>query len=273
VITGSIINRSITGVYSRGMEGSAGCLSSPQQQMQPEREMMGEKVLAQPDAMDCILVPPLDTEAVQVMGQAARFHNDGFLKLCDVFDLEELRRLHDVAMNNYYEVMSLIKGNGLEIGIGIKNGYKDIVQRHPHRFEMPYKMDSEEFSVITRNEHIMGLVKEILGDDATVINKSLLISLPGAEDQAWHTDGPHVNVVKYMPCHCLNVFVPLVDVDMTNGPTEFRPESQVITRDLSKQFLAAFMSKKLRTPTAPCINVGSAVMVSVLICADVHRLS
>jgi hypothetical protein len=85
------------------------------------------------------------------------------------------------------------------------------------------------------------------------------------QDQAWHIDGPHVNITKHEPCHCLNVFVPLINVDMTNGPTEFRPESQFITRDLSKQYLAAFLTKKLKPPVVPCLDMGSAVMVTRLV--------
>ena len=82
-----------------------------------------------------------------------------------------------------------------------------------------------------------------------------LFSLPGANEQLWHTDGEHLyssegeefscwgnNVDEndkvdffdrtskaqggsaynqVLPAHCINVFVPLVDVDATNGATEF----------------------------------------------------
>ena len=82
-----------------------------------------------------------------------------------------------------------------------------------------------------------------------------LFSLPGANEQLWHTDGEHLfssegeefscwgingeksNKVDFfdrtskaqvgaannqiLPAHCINVFVPLVDVDATNGATEF----------------------------------------------------
>ena len=78
-----------------------------------------------------------------------------------------------------------------------------------------------------------------------------LFSLAGANEQLWHTDGEHLfsseNQFKcwgkdgnssetsffnedikgkrvpadILPAHCINVFVPLVDVDATNGATEF----------------------------------------------------
>jgi ectoine hydroxylase-related dioxygenase (phytanoyl-CoA dioxygenase family) len=40
-------------------------------------------------------------------------------------------------------------------------------------------------------------------------------ALPGAPDQFWHRDGPERGM--------FNVFVPLVQVNAVNGPTEFQP--------------------------------------------------
>ena len=42
--------------------------------------------------------------------------------------------------------------------------------------------------------------------------------------QPFHSDGPHLHK-NYLPCHALNVFVPLSDLRLANGPTEFIPES------------------------------------------------
>ena len=84
-------------------------------------------------------------------------------------------------MNNFREIIALIQDNHLEIGIGIKHGYRDIVQRHKNRYEMPHKMDTAEFEIILHNNTIMQTVKRILGEDAVIINKSLLVSVPGAE--------------------------------------------------------------------------------------------
>ena len=106
----------------------------------------------------------------------------------------------------------------------------------------------------------MKVVRGVLGKDCVVINKSLVVSLPGAETQAWHSDGPHLDLGKDLPCHCLNVFVPLVDVDMTNGPTEMRPGSVSLTRDLKKAYMRAFLTKKLRPVDCPTLKKGSVLM-------------
>jgi ectoine hydroxylase-related dioxygenase (phytanoyl-CoA dioxygenase family) len=88
---------------------------------------------------------------------------------------------------------------------------------------MPYKMDNAMIDQVKQNATIGAVVRGILGEDATVINQSAIINMPGADAQAWHVDGAHVSTSKHLPCHVLNVFVPLVDMQLELGPTEFRP--------------------------------------------------
>lgn len=157
--------------------------------------------------------------------------------------------------------MDIIRDRELDFGIGAKNGFSEIVQRHERRFEVPYKMKS-----ILETTEIFQLVSpyaySILGEDAHVVNCSLVISLPGSNHQAWHVDGPHLSTEKYLPCHCLNIFIPLIDMTMELGPTEFRPCSQFLTRNLSKMYMAAFMKKQLEKVEAPIVKKGSILLVS-----------
>ena len=164
-------------------------------------------------------------------------------------------------MANYEELRELLTARGLTLGIGIKHGYKEIVQRHLHRFEVPYKMDTEKVSsAVLGCARLMSVVRAILGEDCITANKSIVLSLPGAEDQTWHVDGGHLSMTEDLPCHCLNVFIPLVDVQHEDGPTEIRPGSHFLTRDLKRQYLAAFMTKKLRKTEAPCLKRGGALL-------------
>jgi len=70
-----------------------------------------------------------------------------------------------------------------------------------------------------------------------------MLALPGAVEQAWHSDCQHLftsepdfqitgekssffenngnATTSILPCHYLNVFIPLVDVNADNGGTEF----------------------------------------------------
>ena len=156
--------------------------------------------------------------------------------------------------------MGQISERQLDFGIGAKCGYKEIVQRHENRFEVPYNMQK-----VLDCTNIFQLVTPyafaILGPDAHIVNCSLVISESGSTNQSWHVDGPHLSTEKYLPCHCLNVFIPLVDMTMELGPTEFRPCSQHLTRNLSKMYLAAFLKKRLEKTEAPVLNKGSMLLV------------
>ena len=192
---------------------------------------------------------------------AATFAADGFLVLEGVLapEIVEVLRLEGLA--HWEELLALLADRGLPLGIGIKEGYREVVQRHPHRYEVPYKMDSATFeSAVLGSALLMKTVHAILGDDCHIVNKSLLMSLPGAEDQSWHVDGGHLSLTEDLPCHCMNVFLPLIDVQREHGPTELRLGSQWLTRDLKKQYMRAFLTKKLRGTSAPCLSAGSALL-------------
>lgn len=195
-----------------------------------------------------------------ISSQALTFDERGFLVIPDIFTSNEINSMQLVAMDNFDAINSSIEKKNILLGIGIKEGYKEIVQRHLKRFEMPFRMDNDTFDMAACNPIILGIVTRILGEGHKIINRSLVISLPGALDQSWHSDGPHLSVTTDLPCHCLNVFIPLVDVDMINGPTAFRPESCYYTRDLSKLYMKAFMKKTLKPIESPCLKKGSILM-------------
>jgi ectoine hydroxylase-related dioxygenase (phytanoyl-CoA dioxygenase family) len=77
-----------------------------------------------------------------------------------------------------------------------------------------------------------------------------------------HSDGPHMSLTSDLPCHCLNIFIPLIDIDEYNGPTEIKPGSHHYTRDLAKSMLIALIKKQIRPSIAPCLTKGSALLVS-----------
>ena len=189
------------------------------------------------------------------------FHRDGFVTLKGVFDPVDVETFGEKAMACFHEVLDLhIFGKGRTIGIGIKHGYKEIVQRHERRYEMPYKMSEIGALNFSTNPQIQELVTGILGSSHHVVNVSLVVSAPGARDQGWHADGPHVSVSKHLPCHVLNLFIPLVDVYLSNGPTSFRPGSHYLTIDLQKRFLLAAIKKELRPIETPCLKKGSVLL-------------
>ena len=98
--------------------------------------------------------------------------------------------------------------------------------------------------------------------DVTICNLSFVVSTPGAPAQAWHADGGHVDLQHHLPCHVLNVFLPLYDYSTSWdwGPTELRPGSHYYTRNLAPLMLAAKCRQTLRPTVAPLLAQGNALI-------------
>jgi len=96
--------------------------------------------------------------------------------------------------------------------------------------------------------------------DYYICNLSLLVATPGCPTQSWHADGGHTSLTKHEPCHVFNVFIPLVDVPLSMGPTELRPGTHYHTRNLTSMMLLAKARKTLRSPVTPELQMGDALM-------------
>ena len=192
-----------------------------------------------------------------------QFHKKGFCIFDNIFESYDIDRLKTMALNNFEEVLDIIKTTNLDFGVGLKQGYDEIVQRQEGRYEVPYKM-KDIFREISESSQLLDIIHALLGPEVIVANESLIISMPGTTEQAWHADGPHMSVSEHLPVHCLNVFIPLVDVTLDVGPTEFRPASHYMTRDLKNMFLRAALKKELLPNEKPLMKKGSALLVSLI---------
>jgi ectoine hydroxylase-related dioxygenase (phytanoyl-CoA dioxygenase family) len=252
---------------------------------------------------------------------ADAFHRDGFVVLRDVLSEAFVRAARERAERNFAECRATIASKGLHFGLHAKNGFKEIVERNPGRFEVPYRMDEQldnpfaDRAELLDNPRLIAVMDAILGNNAPssaagegkggakdqeegapsvssssssssscngsgggggdwsgggmaeptnngwrLLGRSVVMSLPGAAEQQWHVDGAHVDVATHRPCHVLNVFFPLVDITPENGPTEVRPGSHYLSRDLAKMMLLAKLRKTLRAPLSPLVPAGSALV-------------
>lgn len=112
------------------------------------------------------------------------------------------------------------------------------------------EFDTTKFAFLNSQATWMPTVKAILGDDCDCIYKGVMLSLPGSFPQPWHQDGPHLSEKKHLSAHCLNVFVPLVDLTTANGPTEFVPTTQVLGKFDAPE-----------NPVAVCASAGDVVLM------------
>jgi hypothetical protein len=107
------------------------------------------------------------------------FHENGFCVLENFFPNENYELLKNNCLQNFYDIQEIITERGLKFGVGLKNGYDEIVQRHPGRYEVTYQMKNI-FQSMSNNSRLLELIHGILGEEIVIANESLLISESGA---------------------------------------------------------------------------------------------
>ena len=161
--------------------------------------------------------------------------------------VEKSKKLCFNAWEDAMERGKIIKGH--EIKVGKDQGFKEIVMRAPGRYDMQWKIDGDPHFLNQENilSKFLPFVHEVLGGEkmTKMDFNGCLFSLPGAKEQLWHVDGEHLftsednfklcgnedaeffnkhsssSSSSILPAHCLNIFIPLVDVESNNGGTEF----------------------------------------------------
>lgn len=151
-------------------------------------------------------------------------------------------------------------GGKYVLGLGAKHGFREIVMRSPGRYELSllHCPQDEIPSISCFLKPLESLLGKLLcstntysscsDKDLKLCHLSLLVATPGSSEQKWHADGSHVSISEHLPCHCYNVFIPLQDVPLQLGPTEFRPQGHFLTRNLGPMLLTAKCRKTLRPP-------------------------
>jgi hypothetical protein len=156
------------------------------------------------------------------------------------------------------------------INEGIANEYREFPQQLDPMQPQPQPQQEEQFSQDhLQIQKLLHLINTIFNEPQTnpnttkgfrLIHFSLLLSTPGSQTQSWHADGGHIHLQSHAPPHCLNVFVPLVDLCPSLGPTELRPKSHYYTRDLTKMVLGAMARKEWETAVMPVLRRGEALL-------------
>lgn len=209
------------------------------------------------------------------------FEKDGFLCFTKAIPQDHLNEWQTFASTYFDQCFRQLYENGntqfpshrmqtdkgetrYALGVGVKHGFREIVMRSPGRYEMSLLECSQSPSIDLIKERLYPLVPNILGannwDDISLCHLSLLVSTAGAPEQSWHADGGHASLTEHLPCHVANIFIPLVDVPLQLGPTEFRPGSHVYTRNLAPLMLAAHARKQLRATQTPELQVGDVLV-------------
>mmetsp|Transcript_20032 Transcript_20032/g.30698 ORF Transcript_20032/g.30698 Transcript_20032/m.30698 type:complete len:303 (-) Transcript_20032:1469-2377(-) len=221
------------------------------------------------------------------------FEKDGFICLSSLIDKEGASHIRAGAEQSLQDCWTILHANGhtkfpheyrtlvatndddknggpgtakeYALGRGVKHGFKEIVMRHYGRYEMTYKCDQQNLiSSIDDcccSPYLANVLDSIFHNEKYYMcSMSIVMASAGAAEQQWHQDGPHLDIARHQPCHCLNVFIPLMDVTLCHGPTELRPGTHYYTRNLASMMLAARAKKTLRDPVLPLLHAGDALI-------------
>ena len=136
---------------------------------------------------------------------------------------EQINLCYTTCLSHFETIINTVRARDLHHQLA-DGGFDLLRERGRGRYDMTIPaFDSKSFSFLTSpNAFWMPVVREVLGGkEVTLVHKGCFLGLPGAEVQVYHQDGLHLNKKVQKPCHAVNVFIPLVDLTMKNGPTEF----------------------------------------------------
>jgi Phytanoyl-CoA dioxygenase (PhyH) len=149
------------------------------------------------------------------------------------------------------------------MGEGREQGYKEIIMHNPGRYEISLSRIGSQVTADPLLEQLRAVIPSLLGQDfgnmtGVNLHMSLIMATSNAAEESWHVDGEHLDMAEHQRVHCLNVFVPLVDVTDRRGPIEVYPASHKVTRQESPMKID---TKALKAPFAPTLKVGDILVV------------
>eukprot|EP00056_Hartaetosiga_gracilis_P001274 m.43903 g.43903 ORF g.43903 m.43903 type:complete len:375 (-) comp10571_c0_seq1:121-1245(-) len=178
-----------------------------------------------PPAQDAISVDITDMETTIPM-----LHKHGIVIAKNAIPLVQITRCLEEANEHISVADENLLAKGVKIG---KEDFrfKEMSSRENHRFDL--LVPKERFvgiNTLAKEGAWVPLMKSMLGDDVTC-DVSLVYSRPGAREQTWHADGPHLGKTAdwtgegedkpFAVC----VFMPLITLNKTVGFTQFWPGS------------------------------------------------
>lgn len=170
----------------------------------------------------------------QISALLGELRRDGYVFLSQFCEGDLLSRLRRVGLQQYSARREALGEQ--PIGIGSAEGYVEIVQRSPGRWDVPIALDA--FGLKNEDLSWWPLVAAVLGDDAESSFCGVVSSEPGSPAQFWHADSPH-ETADHRDAHALNVMVALHELPLAMGPTECARGSHVLTNHLFNRSLVA----------------------------------
>jgi len=178
------------------------------------------------------------------------FHLEGYCELSDGLTGPQVEKCVRKILEEYNKNMYTITVMGLHQDF-TDVGFTTFKLRNAGRYDLMIQdfITDPAFSFLQSDAPWMPLVREILGDDCVHLHTGCMFSLPGSEQQKLHSDGDHARQDIHESPHCLNVFVPLVDLFQAIGATELVPRSHFV-----------YNYDCRATPVLPCPKAGEVLL-------------
>ena len=167
----------------------------------------------------------------------AQFASLGVCALPGAVSLARVGRARDAALTYFADVTHTVTQLGLEETLQA-GGFATFKSRDRGRFDMVVPAFVDAF--VEREKGLdflrddcekacpwLAAVRALLSPNARLCHVGVILALCDSATQKWHSDGDHCHDELQLPPHALNVFVPLVDVTLANGATEFLPGSHL----------------------------------------------
>jgi len=247
------------------VEVDGAAASPPLGSQQTETNNCGSVVSASPTpnaaaaTETCAVVDPATptTTTTTVVAAAKRTYDRNYAKKLSEFSRsrkwclneEQIKMCYDAGMEHYDQVMRTVTARDLMREL--QDGFDLLRERGHGRFDMELPVfESPDFQFMNsiKTAPWMPVVREILGKDVVLIHKGMFLSMPGSAKQNYHQDGPHLTTQYQKPCHAINVFVPLVDLTIDNGPTEFCLGSHILGHEEFDEDFVEIPTVKAGTP-------------------------
>ena len=153
--------------------------------------------------------------------------HSGVVCLPDALSGPLLEECQAHASRNFAEVISRYESTYPRA----HGGFAELCAREGGRYDMRHKMLQHPFNSaeLVYNPSWYPVVAKALGEPLTLLYSGVMFAraLQDAEPQGWHADGEQLCPDVGLPPHCLNVFVPLVELTPENGSTEFCPGTHI----------------------------------------------
>ena len=156
--------------------------------------------------------------------------------------------------------------------------YHEVASRCLGRLDIRHGMDQKPFSQkdVIKNQFLMPVIEAVLGKNCKLVYSGLILSFKNSADQPWHQDGdklfqknefPDGNEI-HLPPYALNVFIPLHDVELEVGPTEFCVGSHITSESQDALKTLLYDSYENDKVINPLLDFGDALIYDYRIC---HR--